>query len=112
MVARGAKATDTELQQIVEYLALTSDRICPPFPAWLTRVDPAQDLLAALSEGSRPLGGGAADSHVVDNPSADRGKSIYIAECITCHGKKGRGGMRGLPRDQQGFDPFVRLCAA
>ena len=30
--------------------ALISDRICLPFPAWLARVDPAQDLLAALSE--------------------------------------------------------------
>lgn len=36
-------------------------------------------------------GAGPADKQVVDRAAADRGKTIYIAECITCHGAKARG---------------------
>jgi cytochrome c oxidase cbb3-type subunit 3 len=36
-------------------------------------------------------GAGPADKQVVDPAAADRGKTIYIAECITCHGAKARG---------------------
>src|ERR1051325_10681282 len=46
----------------------------------------------------------SADSHVVDDAGAERGKTIYIAECITCHGAKARGGNSNLPRNQQGPD--------
>jgi mono/diheme cytochrome c family protein len=31
------------------------------------------------------------DVQVVDPEAADRGKTVYIAECITCHGQKARG---------------------
>ena len=27
----------------------------------------------------------------MDPAAADRGKTVYIAECITCHGQKARG---------------------
>jgi cytochrome c oxidase cbb3-type subunit III len=38
---------------------------------------------------------GSADKQIVDPEAADRGKKIYIAECITCHGATARGGQSG-----------------
>lgn len=38
---------------------------------------------------------GSSDKHTVDPEAADRGKKIYIAECITCHGASARGGPNG-----------------
>ena len=40
----------------------------------------------------------------MDLSGAERGKSVYIAECITCHGNKARGGSPPLPPNQQGAD--------
>lgn len=34
---------------------------------------------------------GSADKHVVDPAAADRGRTVYAAECITCHGTQARG---------------------
>lgn len=36
-------------------------------------------------------GPGPADKHVVDAAAADRGRKVYAAECITCHGTRARG---------------------
>jgi cytochrome c oxidase cbb3-type subunit 3 len=38
---------------------------------------------------------GAADKHIVDADAAERGKKVYIQECITCHGPTARGGQGG-----------------
>src|SRR6266849_1623547 len=95
MVARGAKATDTELVQIADYLSAhfgANMAVAAPPPR------------GNRSGGPGPLGAGAADSHVVDDNGAERGKSVYIAECITCHGNKARGGNSNLPVNQQGAD--------
>jgi mono/diheme cytochrome c family protein len=35
---------------------------------------------------------GSADKHILDPVAAERGKKVYIAECITCHGASARGG--------------------
>ncbi len=35
---------------------------------------------------------GSADKHILDEVAAERGKKVYIAECITCHGASARGG--------------------
>jgi competence ComEA-like helix-hairpin-helix protein len=45
----------------------------------------------------RSVGGGAgpADKHVVDAAAADRGRKIWAAECIACHGSNSRGSERG-----------------
>lgn len=111
MVARGAKASEPELQQIAEYL---SSHFAPGMVT-LTGAGPASRNGSGsgnssrrggseFGEGPGPLGGGAADSHVVDDVAADRGKTVYIAECITCHGNKARGGNPNLPASQQGPD--------
>jgi mono/diheme cytochrome c family protein len=38
-----------------------------------------------------PSGPGPGDKQAVDAEAADRGKTTYIAECITCHGPRARG---------------------
>ena len=104
MVGRGAKATESELVQIAEYL---SSHFGPNMVVTgiSTRGDrPGSDAPRVTGHGPGPLGAGAADSHVVDDAGAERGKSVYIAECITCHGVKARGGDSSLPRNQQGSD--------
>jgi cytochrome c oxidase cbb3-type subunit III len=76
MISRGAKASDSELTEIVDYLA----RNLPPKTG------------AAGAGGSGFLGAGADDAHVVDPAAANRGRAIYIAQCVTCHGSTARGG--------------------
>jgi cytochrome c oxidase cbb3-type subunit III len=48
----------------------------------------------AVPTGPRP-NVGAADRHRVDPAGADRGRKIYAAECVTCHGPSARGTERG-----------------
>jgi mono/diheme cytochrome c family protein len=48
-------------------------------------------LIIALSFSAQ----GPRDKQVVDTAAADRGKTLYIAECITCHGPKARGSQSG-----------------
>jgi mono/diheme cytochrome c family protein len=96
MVSKGAKATDVEMVQIANYL---STNLGPNMVVAAPKARPG-----AVGRGPGPLGAGAADSHVVDTKAADRGKTVYIAECITCHGNKARGGNGSLPPKQQGPD--------
>jgi cytochrome c oxidase cbb3-type subunit III len=86
MISRGAKVNETEFTEVVDYLA--------------TNYPPG----AGLGRGGGVLGGGPADGHVVDPVAADRGKTTYIAECVTCHGAKARGGADSLPPKQRGAD--------
>lgn len=101
MVSRGAKATDAQLVQIVDYLTanLGANRPNSANPAPVARVAPGSP-----GKGPGPLGGGSADSHVVDPAGAERGKTVYIAECITCHGNKARGANPNVAANQQGPD--------
>src|SRR6202030_3987264 len=104
MVGRGAKASTSELVQISEYLSSHFG------PGMVVSAPPGRGnrssarAAGASGQGPGPLGAGAADSHVVDDAGAERGKSVYIAECITCHGVKARGGNPNLPGNQQGPD--------
>lgn len=102
MVTRGAKATDAELAQIAEYLSTNLG------PNVIASRPPARGngpgAGSAPATGPGPLGAGAADSHVVDVKGADRGKTVYIAECITCHGNKARGANANLSGPQKGSD--------
>jgi cytochrome c oxidase cbb3-type subunit 3 len=104
MVSRGAKASTAELSQISEYLSSHFGPnvavSAPPRRGGRSGGGSPGDS----GRGPGPLGAGAADSHVVDDAGAERGKSVYIAECITCHGVKARGGNPNLPTNQQGPD--------
>lgn len=90
MVAKGAKIGDAEFTQIVDYLA--------------ANLGPQS---IAAGRGGRGRGGGGAgpnDKQIVDVASADRGRTIYIAECVTCHGPKARGASDAVPESQKGPD--------
>jgi cytochrome c oxidase cbb3-type subunit III len=86
MVARGAKGTDEELAAILEYLT--------------TQFGPAAPGGRGAAPGAATAGGrgrgaaympGSADKHVVDEAAANRGRKVYAAECINCHGTHARG---------------------
>src|SRR5690349_13136887 len=40
-------------------------------------------------------GPGPGDKHIVDRVAAERGRTVWAAECITCHGTQARGTDRG-----------------
>jgi mono/diheme cytochrome c family protein len=48
-------------------------------------------LLLVLPFEAQTPGSGPGDKQTVDVAAADRGKTTYLAECITCHGAKARG---------------------
>ena len=51
---------------------------------------------AAPTQGRGVLSGpGPGDKHIVDRDAAERGRTIWAAECITCHGTQARGTERG-----------------
>jgi mono/diheme cytochrome c family protein len=79
MVARGAKGTNEELAAILDYLT--------------AQYGPT--MAAAPPAGGRGRGAaympGSADKHVVDEAAATRGRKVYAAECINCHGTHARG---------------------
>jgi len=88
MISRGAKASAEEFGEIVDYLA--------------KNLPPRTGTPGAGGVGF--IGAGPDDAHIVDAAAAERGKSIYAAECISCHGPKGRGGPDGVPPAQRGAD--------
>lgn len=92
MVDRGAKIAFADFPVIVDYL---------------TRTFPPGSGGAAATAPRRRRGGGMAmgpnDKQIVDPVAAARGRTLYIAECITCHGPTARGHAEGPP-DTQGPD--------
>jgi cytochrome c oxidase cbb3-type subunit III len=107
MVALGAKGTDEELAVVLNYLATNHGRD------------------ASAAQAKRPpgkpvgvLGAGANDKHVVEDAAADRGRAVWAAQCINCHGTTARGTGKGanlirsdmMWRDRYGSDlgPFLQ----
>jgi mono/diheme cytochrome c family protein len=66
----------------------------------------AASLYAQAGRGPAPARPepGPANKQVVDPAAADRGKALYIVECVTCHGAKARGSSDGAPPGLQGPD--------
>jgi mono/diheme cytochrome c family protein len=84
MISMGAKGTDEELATVLNYLATNYGR--DTFAAPANR--PAGKPVGVL-------GAGANDKHIVDNAAADRGRAVWAAQCINCHGTTARGTDKG-----------------
>jgi mono/diheme cytochrome c family protein len=93
MIAKGAKGTPEELNQVVNYLAASF---------------PANAVPTTTSAPVRPRGGGLTmgpnDKQIVSATAANRGRAVYVAECVTCHGAKARGANDNAPENQRGPD--------
>ena len=89
MVARGAKGTDEELAAILDYL---TTQYGPASPGG--RRGPAAAAPGGRGRNAAYLPG-SADKHVVDEAAANRGRKVYAAECINCHGTHARGSDNG-----------------
>ncbi len=85
MIARGAKASDAEFSTILDYLAA---QYAPGSPGGRGGAAAGRGRSAAFSPGP-------ADKQVIDEAAAARGRKVYAAECITCHGTHARGSERG-----------------
>jgi cytochrome c oxidase cbb3-type subunit 3 len=90
MIGRGAKITDDEFDQIVGYLATTF-----PVDGEATIVTGTTRQIKTPRKPSLIDQAGSDDKQVVDEDAAARGRTVYIAQCITCHGTRARGGPRG-----------------
>ncbi len=98
MISRGAKGSDEEFAQIVDYLAKnlppgkTGTDTAIQAAANAPNAGPTAPVSPARKRGPSLIDqAGAADKHIVDEEAAKRGRTVYIAQCITCHGPKGRG---------------------
>ena len=114
MVGEGAKLTDAEFKQVVDYLAKafpSGPSAAPPSPAAAaapagrgggrgTRGGfgaAAPQPMQGPGRGGAAGGSGPADMQVIDSAAADRGRAVYIADCVTCHGPRARGASDGVP---------------
>lgn len=87
MISKGAKISDADLPSVVDYLAKS-------FP-------PASTSAPARGGG---LTMGPNDKQVVDPAAEASGRTLYIAECVTCHGSKARGNRDDAPEISHGPD--------
>ena len=83
MIQGGAKLTEEESRIVLDYLATqygpgSGGRGGRAGAAPATSLNPRPNVAAA-------------DRHVVDAAVAERGRKVWTAECITCHGAKARG---------------------
>jgi cytochrome c oxidase cbb3-type subunit 3 len=87
MISRGAKGTDAEFAQVVDYLSAN----LPP--------KTGAGAPGSAKTPKRPMSlideAGAADKHEVDDDAAARGAATYTAQCVSCHGPKARGTSKG-----------------
>jgi len=87
MIERGAKGTQEEFALVLDYLSTEYGPMSPGGRG------------APAAPGGRGRGAafspGPADKQVIDEEAANRGRKVYAAECITCHGTHARGGDRG-----------------
>ncbi len=86
ITAQGAKGTPEEFATVLDYLS--------------SQYGPASSGSTPGGRGGRGrgaapggmlAGAGPNDKHVVDEAAADRGRKVWAAECIDCHGTYARG---------------------
>jgi cytochrome c oxidase cbb3-type subunit 3 len=85
MISRGAKGTQSEFTEVIAYLT----KSFPPNTA------PGGTLPSARRGGGGGFTVGPDDKHIVEPEGAERGKKLYAAQCITCHGPSARGNANG-----------------
>ncbi|MBV9940007.1 MAG: c-type cytochrome [Acidobacteriaceae bacterium] len=85
MISRGAKGTESEFTEVIDYLA----KNFPPNTA------PGGTRVSARKGGGGGFTVGPDDKQIVDPAGAERGKKLYAAQCITCHGPAARGNAQG-----------------
>jgi mono/diheme cytochrome c family protein len=86
MVGRGAKGTPAEFNEVIDYLA---KNLSPNQPAGKT---------AVARPGNNPpprARSGPSDKQEIDAAAAERGETLYKAECADCHGPQARGSDEG-----------------
>ena len=88
MIGRGAKGTDEEFAEVVDYLSKN-------FPPSAATAGTSAVPIPKKKAGGLLSQAGANDKQQVDEVAANRGKATYAAQCITCHGSKGRGTEQG-----------------
>lgn len=90
MVGLGAKGTQDEFATVLDYLA---SQYGPNSPAQTTEANGRGGRGPGRGAAPQPGGltMGADDKHVVDDAAADRGRKVWAAECIDCHGTYARG---------------------
>jgi mono/diheme cytochrome c family protein len=84
MISMGAKGSEEEIAAVIKYLATNYGR---------EAADPSKRPAGGRRVGV--LGAGANDKHMVDDAAADRGRSVWAAQCINCHGTTARGTDKG-----------------
>lgn len=97
MVTKGAKIADADFPIIVDYLAQS-------FPPATSSATPSGRGGGRARGGGGGLTMGPNDKQVVDPAAEARGRTVYIAECVTCHGSKARGSRDDAPDISRGPD--------
>lgn len=117
MVAKGAKGTDDDFAQVLDYLAANFPPTKTAAPG-TTAGPQAIRTPGAPTRGAGLLAAGSDNKQVVDEAAAARGGDLYKKQCLTCHGPLARGTANGpdlvrsvlLLHDRYGstLGPFLR----
>ncbi len=94
MVAKGAKGTDEDFAQVLDYLAANFPPTKKAAPG-TTAGPQAIRTPGAPTRGAGLLAAGSDNKQVVDEAAAARGGDLYKKECLTCHGPLARGTANG-----------------
>ncbi len=91
MIGRGAQVSDAEFDEVVEYLSKTF----PPGVSAVTGTSNGVPAPKPVHKHNMIDEAGATDKQVVDDEAAERGRAVYAAQCVNCHGTHARGSSRG-----------------
>lgn len=86
MIGRGAKGTPAEFNEVIDYLAKNLSPSEPAGKGAVTRAGNNPPPRARVTSRDRLM---------IDTEAAERGGTLYKAECASCHGPAARGGSEG-----------------